>query len=87
MYHTLDKLYINYDFLIGIMGGGIQLGPLGMTAINRPILPAPSAYGDGEIDGMMICKGNQITRREPTPVPLCPPRTYKLKYLIRRQSS
>jgi hypothetical protein len=51
---------------IGIVGGGVQLGPLGTGATNRPIVPAPGDYDDGEIDGM-------IGRGEPAPVPLCPP--------------
>jgi hypothetical protein len=52
--------------------GGIQLGPLGTAATNRPIVPAPGDY-DGEICGMMIGRGNRSTRRKPAPVPLCPP--------------
>jgi hypothetical protein len=54
-------------------GGGVQLGPLGTVATNRPIVPAPGDYDDGEIDGMMIGKGNRSTRRKHAPVPLCPP--------------
>jgi hypothetical protein len=61
-------------FLIGIVGGGVQLGPLGTVATNRPIVPAPGDY-DGEICGMMIGRGNRSTRRKPAPVPLCPPHT------------
>jgi hypothetical protein len=38
--------------LIGIVGGGVQLGP------HRPIVPAPGDYDDGEIGGM-IGKGNR----------------------------
>jgi hypothetical protein len=60
-------------FLIGIVGGGIQLGSLGTTATNRPIVPAPGDYNGGEIGGMMIGWGNRSTRRKPAPVPLCPP--------------
>jgi hypothetical protein len=56
------------------VGGGVQLGPLGTTATNRPIVPAPGDYDDGEIGGM-IGKGNRGTRRKPTPVPPCPPQT------------
>jgi hypothetical protein len=41
-------------YLIGIVGGGVQLGPLGTTATNRPIVPTPGDYDDGEIGGMMI---------------------------------
>jgi hypothetical protein len=54
---------------------GIQLGPLGTAATNRPIMPAPGDYEDGEIGGMMIGRGNRSTRRNLTPVPLCPPQT------------
>jgi hypothetical protein len=61
-------------FLIGRVGGGVQLGPLGTTATNRPIVPAPGDYDDGEIGGM-IGRGNPSTRRKPAPVPLCPPQS------------
>jgi hypothetical protein len=44
--------------------GGIQLGPLGTAAINRPIVPAQANYDDGEIGGM-IGGGNRNTRRKP----------------------
>jgi hypothetical protein len=55
-------------------GGGIQLGPLGTVATNRPIVPAPGDYDDGEIGGM-IGRGNRSTRRKPAPVTLCPSQT------------
>jgi hypothetical protein len=48
------------------------LGPLGTAATNRPIVPAPGEYDDGEIGGM-IDRGNRSTRRKHVPVPLCPP--------------
>jgi hypothetical protein len=48
------------------------LGPLNTAATNRPIVPAPGDYDDGEIGGM-IGRGNRSTRRKPAPVPLCPP--------------
>jgi hypothetical protein len=51
------------------------LGLLGTAATNRPIVPAPGDYDDGEIGGMMISKGNRSTWRKPAPVPLCPPQT------------
>jgi hypothetical protein len=54
------------------VGGGVQLGPLGTAATDRPIVPAPGDYDDGEIGGM-IGRGNRSTRRKPTPVPLCRP--------------
>jgi hypothetical protein len=55
-----------------IVGGGVQLGPLGTAVTNRPIVPAPGHYDDREI-GVMIGKGNQTTLRKPAPVPFCPP--------------
>jgi hypothetical protein len=77
---TSPKQYIEHEqnvrknfFLIGIVEGGIQLGPLGSAATNRPIVPASGDY-DGEIGGM-IGRGNRTTRRKPVPVPLCPPQT------------
>jgi hypothetical protein len=56
------------------VGGGVQLGPLGTAATNRPIVPAPADDDYGEIGGM-IGRGNRSTRRKPAPVPLCPPQT------------
>jgi hypothetical protein len=53
------------------VGGGVQLGPLSSAATNRPIVPAPGDYDDGEI-GAMIGRGNRSTRRKPSPVPLSP---------------
>jgi hypothetical protein len=49
------------------------LGPLGTAATNRPIVPTPGDYDDGEIGGMMIDRGTRSTRRKPAPEPLCPP--------------
>jgi hypothetical protein len=60
-------------FLIGVVGGGVQLGPLGTAATNWPLVPAPGDY-DGE-NGGMNGRGNRSTRRKPAPVPLCPPQT------------
>jgi hypothetical protein len=57
------------------VGGGVQLGPLDTASTNRPIVPTPGDYDDGEIGGMMIGKGNRSTRRKPAPVPLCLPQT------------
>jgi hypothetical protein len=66
--------YMVLFFLIGIVGGGVQLGPLDTAATNRPIVPASGDYDDGEIGGM-IGRGNRSTRRKPALVPLCPPQT------------
>jgi hypothetical protein len=60
-------------FLTGIVGGGVQLGPLGTVATYRLIMSAPGDYNDGEIGGMTIGRGNRSTRKKPAPVPLCPP--------------
>jgi hypothetical protein len=54
------------------VGGGVQLGPLCNAATNRPTVPAPGDYDDGEIGGM-IGRGKRSTRRKPAPVPHCPP--------------
>jgi hypothetical protein len=58
-----------------VQGGGFQLGPLGTAATNRPIVPAPGDYVDGELGGMLIGRGNRSTRRKLAPVPLFPPQT------------
>jgi hypothetical protein len=50
------------------------LGPLGIEATNRPIVPAPGDYDDVQIGGM-IGRGNLSTRKNPASVPLCPPQT------------
>jgi hypothetical protein len=52
---------------------GVHLGRLGTAATNRPIVPAPGDYDDGETGGIMIGRGNRSTQRKHTPVPLCPP--------------
>jgi hypothetical protein len=60
-----------YFIVFGIVGEeGTQLYPLGTTATNRPIVPAPGHYSDGEIGGM-IGRVTRSTRRKPAPVPLC----------------
>jgi hypothetical protein len=56
------------------VGGGVQFGPLGTAATNRPIVPALGDYDDGEIGGMIV-RGNRSTRRKAAPMPLCPPQT------------
>jgi hypothetical protein len=62
-------------FLNCMEGGEVQLGPLGTAVTNRPIVPAPGGYDEGEIDGMMIGRGNRSTRRKPAPMPICSPQT------------
>jgi hypothetical protein len=62
----------NWVFFIGIVGGGIQLGSLGTATPNRIIVSAPDDYDEGEIDGMIIDRGNQSTGRKPASMTLCP---------------
>jgi hypothetical protein len=62
-------------FLIGIVGGGVQLSPLGTAATDRHIVLGPGDCDDGEIGGMMNGRGNRSTRRNSAPVPLFPPQT------------
>jgi hypothetical protein len=57
----------------GLVGGGVQLGPLGTAATDWPIVPAPGDYDDEEFGGMKIDRGNRSTLRKPAPAPLCPP--------------
>jgi hypothetical protein len=73
-YDIVVVVFQRVFFLIGIVGGGAQLGPLDIAASNRPIVPAPGDYDDGDIDGM-IGRGNRSTRRKRAPMPLCPPQT------------
>jgi hypothetical protein len=51
------------------------LDPLGAAVTNRPIVPAPGDYDDGEICGIIIGRRNRSTRRKPAPVLFCPPQT------------
>jgi hypothetical protein len=60
-------------FLIPLVGGGVQLGPLGTAATDWPIVPAPGDYDDGDFSGMKIGRGNRSTRRKPAPASLCTP--------------
>jgi hypothetical protein len=48
------------------------MGPLGTSATNWPIVPAPGDYEDGEMGEMMIGRSNRSIRRKPTAVPRCP---------------
>jgi hypothetical protein len=41
-----EKACTSATFLTGIVGGGVQLGPLGTAATSRPIVPAPDDYDD-----------------------------------------
>jgi hypothetical protein len=48
-------------------------GPLGTSAIEWPIVPAPGDYDDGEFGGLKIGRGNRSTWRKPAPSLLCTP--------------
>jgi hypothetical protein len=50
-----------------------KLGPLGTSATEWSIVPAPGDYGDEEFGGMKMGRGNRSIRRKPAPAPLCPP--------------
>jgi hypothetical protein len=41
------------------MGGGVQMRPLGTAATDRPIVPAPADYNDGEL-GEMIGRETEV---------------------------
>jgi hypothetical protein len=55
------------------VGGGVQLGPLGMAAADWPIVPAPGDCDDAEFGGMKTGRGNRSTHSKPAPAPLRPP--------------
>jgi hypothetical protein len=69
-FSCLIKLLVSSFFLNGIVGGGVQMGPLSTAATNRTIVPAPGDYDDGEIGGM-TGRGNRSTRRKRAPMTLC----------------
>jgi hypothetical protein len=70
--HSPSYLFIYLFLLIRIVGGGVQLCPLGTSATEWPIVSAPGDYDDGEFGEMKIGRGNRSTRRKPAPAPLCP---------------
>jgi hypothetical protein len=56
-------------------GGWSPIGSTRHCGHQWPIVPATGDYDDGEIGGM-IGRGNRSPpRRNPSPVPLCPPQT------------
>jgi hypothetical protein len=65
-YHcpTMDAVFFFNWYSVG--RGGVQLGPLGTAATNRPTVPTPGDYDDREIGGM-IGSGNRSTRKKPAP--------------------
>jgi hypothetical protein len=69
----MDYYSFPLNFLIRILGGGVQQGSLGTSASEWPIVPALGDYDDEEFGGMKIGRGNRSTRRKPAPTPLCLP--------------
>jgi hypothetical protein len=59
--------YLGLRQRIRIVECGVQQRPLGTAATNRPIVPTPGDYDDGEFGGMMIGTGNRSTRGKPAP--------------------
>jgi hypothetical protein len=61
-YQLLSKLLVKIlvgQFLFNSHrggGGGVQLGPLGTSATEWPIVPAPSDYDDGEFGTIKISR-------------------------------
>jgi hypothetical protein len=51
----------------------VELGPLGTSASEWTIVPAPGDCNDWEFGGMKIGRGNRSTRIKPAPAPLYPP--------------
>jgi hypothetical protein len=43
--------------------GGVQFGPLGIVATNRPIVPAPGDYDDVEIGGTKFYSKRDVRRQ------------------------
>jgi hypothetical protein len=66
-----------------------KLGPVGTSATECPIVPAPGDYDDEEFGGMKIGRGNRSTRRKLAPAPLRPtwPVTNRLSYGAALQST
>jgi hypothetical protein len=63
-------------------------GPLGTSAIEWPIVPAPGVCDDdGEFGGMKIGRGNRSTQRKPAPAPLSPPQIPLDQTLARTQAA
>jgi hypothetical protein len=71
---TLFFICILVNFLIDIVGGGGQLGPLGTAATRRPIVPTP---GDYDMEKLMerLAGETEVLGENLSPKPLCPPQT------------
>jgi hypothetical protein len=52
------------NFFNSHSGGGVQLGPLGTSATDWPIVFAPGDYDYGEFGGMKTGRGTRSSRRK-----------------------
>jgi hypothetical protein len=48
-FNTKVNVAIGGLLVVELVGSGVKLGPLGTAATNRPTVPAPGDYDDGEI--------------------------------------
>jgi hypothetical protein len=71
-----NVVFLGSELFLNWCNGGVESNWVHLTlaASNRPIVPPPGDYDDGET-GRMIGKGNRSTRRKPATVPLWPPQT------------
>jgi hypothetical protein len=58
LYRVIHTVHNLINFFNSHSGGW---SPLGTSATEWPIIPAPGDYDDGEFGGMKIGKGNQST--------------------------
>jgi hypothetical protein len=70
------KLWWSIEILVFLVSWvGVRLSPLGTSATNWPIVPAPDDSDEyGAVGGMRVGRGNRSTRKKRAPVPLCPPK-------------
>jgi hypothetical protein len=61
--------------LVFIPGVGVRLRPLDMSGITMPLYQPRMVMTNerGVVSGIRIGRGNRSTRRNPAPMPLCPP--------------
>jgi hypothetical protein len=73
--HSVQHPVLTYLTFFLISWVGVRLSPLGTSATNWPIVPAPDMIDDecGAFSLIRIGKGNRRTRRKPALVPLRPP--------------
>jgi hypothetical protein len=70
--------YDYFQFIIhlppdAVQWGGVRLSPLSTSATDWLLYQPRMIDECGAVGGMRIGRGNRSTRRNPVPVPLCPP--------------